>query len=67
MLIMFLKHDLSLRMYLRCLHASLSGLGVDKILHLAIVLVNFSSEKKFHKEVVKGAISLRMSSSMYQS
>jgi len=32
----------------------LSGPGVDEILHLAIVLVNSSSEKGFHKEVAKG-------------
>ena len=65
MLIMFFKHDLSLRIYLRCLHMSLSGLGVDKILHLAIVLVNSSSEKGFHEKVTKGAILLRKSSSMH--
>ena len=47
-MIMFFKHDLTLRMYLRYLHASLLELGVDKILHLAIMLVNFSSEKGFH-------------------
>ena len=46
---------------------SLSGLGVDKILHLAIVLVNFSSEKGFHEKVTKGAILLRKSSSMHRS
>jgi len=64
---MFLKHDLSLRIYLRYLHISLLGLGVDKILYLAIMLVNFSSEKEFYKEVAKEMILLRMSSSMHQS
>jgi len=46
---------------------SLSGLGVDKILHLAIALVNSSFKKRFHKEVTKEGISLRTSSLMYQS
>jgi len=40
---------------------SLSGLEVNKILHLAIVLVNSSSEKGFHEEVAKGEILLRTS------
>jgi len=39
--------------------------GVDKMLHLAIVLVNSSFKKGFHKEVVKGGILLRMSLSMH--
>jgi len=46
---------------------SLSGLGVDEILHLAIALVNFSFEKGFYKEVAKGVILLTMSLSMHQS
>jgi len=41
---------------------SLSGLEVDKILHLAIALVNSSFEKEFHEEVTKKGISLRTSS-----
>ena len=56
-----------MRMYLRCLYASLSGLGVDKILHLAIILVNSSFEKEFHEEVTKEVISLRTSLLMYWS
>ena len=64
---MFFKHNLFLRMYLRCLYISLSGPGVDKILHLIIVLVNSSSKKEFYKEVAKGTISLRMLSLMHQS
>jgi len=41
--IMFLKHVLSLRMTLRCLHNRLSGPGVDVLLHLSKELVNSSS------------------------
>ena len=66
MLIMFFKHILFLSIYLRCLHTSLSGLGVDKILHLTIALVSSSSKKGFQVDVTNEAILLRMSSSMHQ-
>ena len=45
MLINFLKHVMSLTYFLRCFHDNLSGSGIDKLFHLAIALVNFSSEK----------------------
>ena len=65
-LIMFFKHNLSLSMYLRWLHKSLSGLGVDELLHLAIVLVNSSSENRTQVKDGENMISLRMFSSIWQ-
>ena len=56
---------LFLILILRCLHASLSGPGVDEILYLTITLVNSSSEKGFQVDVVNEVISLRMSSSLH--
>ena len=43
MAITFLKYVLSLRTILRCLHNSLSGPGMDILLHLSKELVNSSS------------------------
>ena len=39
------KYTLLLTIYLRCLYDNLSGLGVDKLLHLVIELMNSSSKK----------------------
>jgi len=50
---------------LRCLHTSLSGPGVDEILHLTITLVNSSSKKGFQVDVANEVISLRTSSSLH--
>ena len=33
---------------LRCLYDNLSSPGVNKLLHFAIKLINFSSENSFH-------------------
>ena len=41
----FLEYVLSLRIILRCLHDSLSGPGVDELLHLSKELANSSSAK----------------------
>jgi len=43
--IMFLRHVLSLRMILRCLHNNLSGPGVDELLYLVKELTNSSLAK----------------------
>ena len=66
-LMIFFKHILSLIIYLRCLYESLSGPGVEELLHLAIELINSSSEKAPHDDDMKDGISSRMSSSMCQS
>jgi len=47
MLISFLRHAMSLTILLKCLHNSLSGPGVDELLHSAIELLNSSSENGF--------------------
>ena len=44
----FLRHVASLTYLLRCFYDNLSGLGINELLHFAIVLVNSSSEKGFH-------------------
>ena len=48
MLIILLRYALSLMIFLRCFHNNLSEPGVNKLLHLAIELVNFSSKKEIH-------------------
>jgi len=48
MLMILLRHTLSLMILLRCLHDSLSRPGVNELLYLAIELVNSSSEKETH-------------------
>ena len=40
------KHALLLKIHLRCLHDNLLGPGVDKLLYLAIELMNSFSEKE---------------------
>ena len=44
-LMIFSRHTSSLMIYLKWLYESLSGLGVDKLLHLAMDLMNSSFEK----------------------
>ena len=46
MLIMLLRHLSSLTTALRCFQKMWSGLGIDKLLHLLIVILNSSLEKK---------------------
>ena len=48
MLMNFLRHATFLRYFLRYLHDNLSSSEVDKLLYLAIALVNSSSEKKLY-------------------
>ena len=45
-LIIFSKHLMSLITALRCFYKTLSELGVNKLLHLLIALINFSFDKK---------------------
>ena len=63
-LIIFFKHNLSLKICLRYLQANLSRPGVDKLLHLTIALVNSSSENDDQIDNVDGGILLRTSSSI---
>ena len=63
-LIIFFKHTLSLSTYLKWLYKSLSGPGMDKLLHLVITLVNSSSENSAQEEGRTELISLRTSFSM---
>ena len=44
-LIKFFKHSVFLTITLKCFHKILSGLKVDKLLHLLIALVNSLFEK----------------------
>ena len=46
MLMILLRHTLSLMIFLRCLHNSLSRPGVDELSHLVIELVNSSFKKE---------------------
>ena len=48
MLTNLFKHISSLMITLRCFQDILSGLDVDKLLYLAIVLLNFSVEKEVY-------------------
>ena len=56
-LIKLYKHILFLRICLRWLQESLSGLGVEELLHLVIAIMNSSSENPFHWDTGKGNIS----------
>ena len=49
-LIILFRHELFLTIHLRCLQDSLLGPGVDKLLHLAIELMNSSLENGTHSE-----------------
>ena len=44
-LIIFFKHLMSLIIVLRCFYKTLSELGVNKLLHLLMALINFSFDK----------------------
>ena len=44
----FLKQTVSLTHSLKCLYNTLSGPEVDVLLHFAIALMNFSSEKELY-------------------
>ena len=48
MLIILFRYNLSLIILLRCLYDNLSEPKVDKLLHLAMKLINSSSEKETH-------------------
>ena len=50
MLMIFPKQSLSLKMTLRYLHDNLSGPGIEKLLQLAMALLNSSLEKGAHEE-----------------
>jgi len=65
-LITLCKHILSLRICLRWLQESLSGLGAEVLLHLAIVIINSFSENPFYWAVEKADISSSTLSLMKQ-
>ena len=50
MLIMLFKHDLSLIICLRYFHKSLSGLGTEVLLHLAMELIDSFLENALQDE-----------------
>jgi len=65
--IMFLRHVLSLRMILRCLHNNLSGPGVDELLYLVKELTNSSLAKCVQIKDKNNLNLSRTSQSMMQS
>jgi len=65
MLMMFFKYILSLIIYLRCLYKSLLGPGAKELLHLAIELINSSSENTLQDKDVKDGTLSRMSLLMF--
>jgi len=50
-LIIEIKHELSLINYLRIFHKILSSPDIDKLLHLEIMVLNFSFKKESHSIV----------------
>jgi len=62
--ITFLRHVLSLRMILRCLHDNLSSPGIDELLHLVKELMNSSSAKHVQIKDKNNLDSSRTSQSM---
>jgi len=55
---MTLQHELSLITHLRCFHKTLSGSGIDELLHFDIVILNSSLEKGFYFNIgLKGSLS----------
>ena len=54
MLIMTLKHELSLIIYLRYFYKTLSSSGVDELLHIDLIILNSSLEKGFHSVISLG-------------
>jgi len=65
MLMMFFKYILSLIIYLRCLYKSLLGPEAKELLHLAIELINSSSENTLQDKDVKDGTLSRMSLLMF--
>ena len=65
-LVMFFKYIEFLRICLKCLHASLLGSGVNKLLHLVNALVTSSFKNEFHDEFANNSNLLRTSSSTMQ-
>jgi len=63
-LMIFPKHNLFLRIYLRYLHNSLSEPRANELLHLAIAQVNSSSENWFQSSDMNDPISFRTFSSI---
>ena len=59
-LITLMIQSSSSRMDLRCLHNSLSGPGVDELLHVPIVILNSFLEKGAHIDDCLFSISSRM-------
>ena len=59
-LIILLRHSLFLRMILRWLHDNLSGPRVEKLLQLAIALLNSSLENGIQEDDDLSTISSRM-------
>jgi len=51
MLTMMFKHKLSLTTYLRCFHETVSGPGINKLLHFMIALLNSSFNKDVHSNL----------------
>ena len=60
---MFFKQSLSFIICLRYLHESLLGPEADILLHLTMMLVNFSSANDAHDDEVYNSSSFRMFSS----
>ena len=65
-LMIFLRHALSLMIHLRWLYESLSGLGADNLLYLVIDLVNSSFKKDGHLLDGLSGISSKISTSTWQ-
>ena len=65
-LMKLLRQSSSLRIILRWLHDNLSSPGVEKLLQLAIVLLNSSLENRAHEENDLSTISSRMLTSTWQ-
>ena len=65
MLIISFRYVLSLMMLLRCLHESLSGPGVNKLLHLVIELINSFSQKETQGEDILLGILFKISASIW--
>ena len=67
MLMIPFRHVLFLMISLRCLHESLLGPGVDKLLHLETELMNSSSDKGIQGKYDLLRISFKISISIWQS
>ena len=61
MLTILFKHILSLTIDLRCFYDTLFRLGIDKLLHLVIMILNSSIEKSIHSNTSLDEISFKMS------